>query len=64
MKHKFYNIACMVLVALGCLCACQEDLDNASWTGDENTLLLDLETTAVQQSRSAGEDDYNENRQS
>ena len=62
MKHKFYNIACMVLVALGCLCACQEDLDNASWTGDENTLLLDLETTAVQQSRSAGEDDYNENK--
>lgn len=62
MKHTFYNIACMVLVALGCLCACQEDLDNASWTGDENTLLLDLETTAVQQSRSAGEDDYNENK--
>lgn len=62
MKHTFYNIACMVLVALGCLCACQEDLDNASWTGDENTLLLDLETTAVQLSRSAGEDDYNENK--
>lgn len=62
MKHTFYNIACMVLVALGCLCACQEDLDNASWTGDDNTLLLDLETTAVQQSRSAGEDDYNENK--
>lgn len=61
MKHRIYNIACMVLVALGCLCACQEDLDNASWMGDENTLLLNLETTAVQLSRSAGEDAYNEN---
>ena len=52
----------MVLVALGCLCACQEDLDNASWTDDENTLLLNLETTAAQLSRSAGEDAYNENK--
>lgn len=62
MKHTFYNLACMVLVALGCLCACQEDLDNASWTGDDNTLLLNLETTAAQLSRSAGEDEYNENK--
>lgn len=51
-----------MLVALGCLCACQEDLDNASWTGDDNTLLLNLETTAAQLSRSAGEDEYNENK--
>ena len=62
MKHTFYNLACMMLVALGCLCACQEDLDNASWTGDDNTLLLNLETTAAQLSRSAGEDEYNENK--
>lgn len=62
MKLRIYTIACTVLVALGCLCACQEDFDNGPLAGDENTWVLNLETTAVQPSRSPGVDEYNENK--
>lgn len=61
MKLRIYTIACTVLVALGCLCACQEDFDNGPLAGDENTWVLNLEATAIQASRSAGQDEYNEN---
>ena len=61
MKLRIYTIACTVLVALGCLCACQEDFDNGPLAGDENTWVLNLEATAVQPSRSPGVDEYNEN---
>lgn len=62
MKLRIYTIACTVLVALGCLCACQEDFDNGPLAGDENTWVLNLEATAVQPSRSPGVDEYNENK--
>lgn len=62
MKLRIYTIACTVLVALGCLCACQEDFDNGPLAGDENTWVLNLEATAIQASRSAGQDEYNENK--
>lgn len=62
MKLRIYTIACTVLVALGCLCACQEDFDNGPLAGDENTWVLNLEATAAQPSRSAGVDEYNENK--
>lgn len=62
MKLRIYTIACTVLVALGCLCACQEDFDNGPLVGDENTWVLNLEATAIQASRSAGQDEYNENK--
>ncbi len=62
MKLRIYTIACTVLVALGCLCACQEDFDNGPLAGDENTWVLNLEATAVQLSRSPGVDEYNENK--
>ena len=61
MKLRIYTIACTVLVALGCLCACQEDFDNGPLAGDENTWVLNLEATAIQASRSAGQDEYNQN---
>ena len=60
MKLRIYTIACTVLVALSCLCACQEDFDNGPLAGDENTWVLNLEATAAQPSRSAGVDEYNE----
>lgn len=62
MKLRIYTIACTVLVALGCLCACQEDFDNGPLAGDENTWVLNLEATAIQASRSAGQDEYKENK--
>ena len=62
MKLRIYTIACTVLVALGCLCACQEDFDNGPLAGDENTWVLNLEATAIQASRSAGQDEYYENK--
>ena len=62
MKLRIYTIACTVLVALGCLCACQEDFDNGPLAGDENTWVLNLEATAAQPSRSPGVDEYNENK--